>query len=536
MNLVSLIQLLLAIAPVLADRAGIDERDIMEEVEHVFVDNFGHNFDGLYNAVNPCSSSVDPTTEGEINGGQWIRLPFHDFVTADVNAGTGGLDASIGFESNRPENSGNFINESLNFFGPDINAFMSMADMITLGAIQSVNACGSKASSIDLRAGRVDATEAGPAGVPEPTTDLNTTLAQFAAAGFDQASTIALTACGHTVGHIHYSNFPDIVSADAVTDNNTEGAVGFDSTPIVFDNVLVTEYLSGNGSAGGLLVAGTNVSARSDFRLYNSDDNVTITALATESAFDTTCYALFEQMLNTVPSGVTLSPVITPMVWKGVGLIMDITVNGSVSLAGEIRNLYDGSTPVDTATYTYTSSNGNSSVLTSDVYNASTGAGSSQFGNTSYYTFNTTLDSPGTTEFTIEDEISYPINDELFILPNWSINNNTNGTITLYAAGLTSSVSSDLTGVLMVPTRQTGSVSSIIVNTTVAMETVGTAGNYTLFSGNATASGRGNSVVAVVYLGDGEVKSRPVKSDFFITIGGGPGGGGPPPPPPPTRL
>jgi hypothetical protein len=40
-----------------------------------------------------------------------------DFVTADVAAGTGGLDASIGFETLRPENVGVAFNDSLFYFG-----------------------------------------------------------------------------------------------------------------------------------------------------------------------------------------------------------------------------------------------------------------------------------------------------------------------------------------------------------------------------------------------------------------------------------
>lgn len=39
-----------------------------------------------------------------------------DFVTANVASGTGGLDASIGFETLRPENVGVAFNDSLFFF------------------------------------------------------------------------------------------------------------------------------------------------------------------------------------------------------------------------------------------------------------------------------------------------------------------------------------------------------------------------------------------------------------------------------------
>lgn len=61
------------------------------------------------------------------------------------------------------------------------------------GLVASLAECGGTTTGVPLRVGRIDAEEAGPAGVPEPTTDLETTLAQFAAAGFNQSETIALT-------------------------------------------------------------------------------------------------------------------------------------------------------------------------------------------------------------------------------------------------------------------------------------------------------------------------------------------------------
>ena len=74
----------------------------------------------------------------------------------------------------------------------------TVSDIIALGAALAIGKCGGPA--ISLRGGRVDATEAGPSGVCQPETDLETTLATFSGAGFNQADTIALTACGHTMG------------------------------------------------------------------------------------------------------------------------------------------------------------------------------------------------------------------------------------------------------------------------------------------------------------------------------------------------
>ena len=48
-----------------------------------------------------------------------------DFVTANVAAGKGGIDASIGFETHRPENVGPAFNDSLFVFAVFISAKVS---------------------------------------------------------------------------------------------------------------------------------------------------------------------------------------------------------------------------------------------------------------------------------------------------------------------------------------------------------------------------------------------------------------------------
>lgn len=73
-----------------------------------------------------------------------------------------------------------------------------MADLVALGTVAAVGACGGP--KIPLREGRVDAIGPGPSGVPEPETDIKTTLREFSGAGFSQADSIALTACGHSMG------------------------------------------------------------------------------------------------------------------------------------------------------------------------------------------------------------------------------------------------------------------------------------------------------------------------------------------------
>jgi len=87
----------------------------------------------LQSLVSPCDENFgfDPN-QGEQTSAEWTRIVFHDVITKNIEGpGLGlvhgifkapssstdshsGLDASIGFESDRPENVGVFINVTLN--------------------------------------------------------------------------------------------------------------------------------------------------------------------------------------------------------------------------------------------------------------------------------------------------------------------------------------------------------------------------------------------------------------------------------------
>jgi hypothetical protein len=58
---------------------------------------------------------------------QWLRVAFHDFVAAEVGAGTGtdGMDASFGFETLKAEDSGSAFNDGFAFWRPYVNAQVS---------------------------------------------------------------------------------------------------------------------------------------------------------------------------------------------------------------------------------------------------------------------------------------------------------------------------------------------------------------------------------------------------------------------------
>jgi hypothetical protein len=87
----SLFLLPLQLSLVLAQ--GVEQRDQMEEMEHLLVDNFDTNSNGFIAAVSPCLNYIgfasDPKDRGEQTSAQWVRFAFHDFVTADRVTGTG---------------------------------------------------------------------------------------------------------------------------------------------------------------------------------------------------------------------------------------------------------------------------------------------------------------------------------------------------------------------------------------------------------------------------------------------------------------
>ena len=132
-------------------------------------------------------------------------------ATANVFTGVGGLDASIAFETNRPENVGASFNETLGSFSNALTTRSTMSDMFALGAVAAVGVCSGGTVQVPLRAGRVDAAAAGPSGVPQPQEDLATHTAAFDRQGFSATEMIALVACGHTIGGVHGVDFPQIV-------------------------------------------------------------------------------------------------------------------------------------------------------------------------------------------------------------------------------------------------------------------------------------------------------------------------------------
>lgn len=212
-----------------------------------------------------------------------------------------------------------------------------MSDLVALGTVMSVNLCGGK--YIPYQPGRIDATGADPTtGVPEPETSLEETLALFERAGLNQEDSITLTACGHTMGSVHHGGFPEVSPESAVTPNNTNGGVNFDSTRGVFDTLVVGEYLNGTGNQGGPLVSSFNVTSRSDLRLYGSDNNATMQKLYEQGdGFQDSCVETMRQMMNTVPAHVKLQEPISPISIKPINVTLDFGPESKLVFKGNIR-------------------------------------------------------------------------------------------------------------------------------------------------------------------------------------------------------
>jgi hypothetical protein len=111
-------------------------------------------------------------------------------ITANVSAGTGGVDASLLYEMDRPENKGaEAFNQTYGFLTSQFSRKVSMADLTALGVYVTVTFCGGP--TLQVRAGRIDATGPGPSGVPEPTDATQKMVARFATAGFNVTEMVA---------------------------------------------------------------------------------------------------------------------------------------------------------------------------------------------------------------------------------------------------------------------------------------------------------------------------------------------------------
>ncbi|KAJ6553949.1 WSC domain-containing protein [Mycena vulgaris] len=303
-------------------------------LEDAYTVSSGFGDSGIVGGVDPCSlSPIGGRIPGRHAAAEWLRVAYHDMATYDTETGLGGLDASIGFETDRGQNIGRGMNDSLVFFAAFQSKNSSMADVIALSVILAIKNCGGP--SIPFRAGRVDAEVPGPATVPEPQQDLASHTASFARQGFNVTEMIGLVACGHTLGGVHQVDFPHTIE-NTVTPSNLDGVVHFDDSFDSFDNHIATQWI--DGTSVDPLAVGFNHTTNSDARIFAADSNQTMHAFAQDPHFfSSQCGSLLERMLNTVPKTVQLSEVIEPLPVKPFELVLSLATNGSLVVSGYIR-------------------------------------------------------------------------------------------------------------------------------------------------------------------------------------------------------
>lgn len=132
-----------------------------------------------------------------------LRLAYHDAGTYSISKGGGGVNGSIRYELDRPENTGlnrgvRVIDEIRALLSNTAAAEISTADVIALAGAYSVTICGGP--SIKLQVGRQDATVPDPTGrLPDQNASVEVLKASFADKGLTVKEMIALSGA-HTLG------------------------------------------------------------------------------------------------------------------------------------------------------------------------------------------------------------------------------------------------------------------------------------------------------------------------------------------------
>lgn len=310
------------LSPVLADPTWPSPIDDLEEImfqQRIFK---SRNF---ADTVSPCSNEA--SGPGRQVAAEWLRVAFHDMATADARTGKGGLDGSLQYQLDDGESKGPGFNSTFKFFSDYLSKRSSLADLIALGVYASVRSCGGPV--VPVRGGRVDAPGPGSMGVPQPEHSIEQFREQFSRMGFTNEEMIQVTACGHTIGGVHDTEFPELV---------VEGEAPSDSTVAMFDEKVITEYLDDNTTNPLVVGPAVGEGKDSDSRIFNSDSNVTVKAMADPHQFQDVCRKVLQKMIEAVPKGVTLSQPIEPYTIKPVDLRLSLEQAARhLQLSGHIR-------------------------------------------------------------------------------------------------------------------------------------------------------------------------------------------------------
>lgn len=471
-----------------------------DELEEIMYQLQGFRARLFSDTISPCSNEA--SGPGRQNAAEWLRVGFHDMSTANSFFGIGGLDGSLQFELSNGENTGPGHNTTLKFMANYVSPRSSLADLIAAGVYASVRSCGGPV--VPVRGGRIDATEAGSPGVPQPQNTIGTFRQQFDRMGFSPAEMIQVTACGHTLGGVHTTEFPDIVPAGTAPNGNAV----LDSTVAIFDNKVVTEYLA-NTTTNPLVVGpAVAIKKHSDFTVFSSDANVTMKALADPTSFQNTCKVVLQKMIDVVPAGVVLTDPITPYTVKPVNIQLTLNSPGtSLLLNGYIRVRKNGlPSDITNIKLTYKDRNGGNTcgtcATTLTVGGSATGF-DDQF---AFFPISTNIDvatgissftvtinfSSGTSQTYDNNGNSYPISDAVLIQKPQSCLLQGSGALTVKALVRNDRTSLPVNlGVSYLVPRNTkdGNPVPALNNATVAMTQGDCVGKYTFYSATYTITG-----------------------------------------------
>lgn len=302
----------------------------IDELEEIMFQTDSVGSRKFADSVSPCSNQANGP--GRFAAAEWVRTAFHDMATHNRVQQSGGLDASIQYELTNGDNAGPAFSTTLAFMAPYFSRRSSLSDLIALGIYTAVRTC--RGPAVPFRPGRIDATAAGSVGVPQPQNAIGIFRNQFTRMGFTNQEMIQVTACGHTLGSVHSSQFPDLVPPGTTPNNQ----MSMDSTVAVFDNRIVTEYLGWNTT--NPLIVGRSVASNrnSDWKVFSSDANATMNAMSDPAAFQAACRAVLQKMIDVVPGSVTLGDPIAPYQVKPVSIQLTLGASASVlELTGSIR-------------------------------------------------------------------------------------------------------------------------------------------------------------------------------------------------------
>ncbi|KAL5352183.1 hypothetical protein ACLOAV_002130 [Pseudogymnoascus australis] len=468
----------------------------IDELEDIMYLTAGYRKRTFSDSVIPCEKS--PNTPGRINAAEWIRTAFHDMATADTYNGIGGLDASLQFEIGRSENIGPAFQTTFIFLQTFLSVRSSISDLLALSMYTAVRACGGPV--VPIRAGRIDATQSGSTGVPQPENPTQTFVAQFLRMGFNTSEMIELTACGHTIGGVHAAQFPLIVAPGTA---KNEYALFDDATQAQskFDHGVARDYLAGNTTNALAVGIAKNSKRDSDHRVFSVDKNVTIKALSNPVVFHDRCKVVLQQMIDVVPPTVKLTEPIQPYEIKPVNPQLTLVAPGTtLSFTGEIRvrTTLRAANTISSVKLVYKNRDGKAG---GSITTTSAGTGTGFDDSFTFYKFAASIDSTtsissfivevavngGTTETHDNNGKGYPVEDSVILQSPQSClevftDANNNRTLTVVAAKRTAVTGTPALDLDSLKARTGNLVVPQLIHSSLPMTAGKSYGPYTLYS------------------------------------------------------